>query len=364
VGVPRVDSARRHRPAQGRSLVSEALFKDSLAREYRRAERFEGAFALVRLFFASRAMAPSGWQDVAECLLAHASDGDVIGWLEDGAVLGLIRVLGDPESTDGAASRIADIQQQIDSCLTADAAKACSIRVEIYSPQHDAAPPAVDMLRPPPIRADYARIAAKRALDVVGSLAFLLVFSPVFLSVALLVKLSSRGPVIFRQQRLGMGGRPFPMLKFRTMQVNADPKIHQQYVESFIQSQPTSGTDSNMIFKIVNDPRITPAGHFLRRSSLDEFPQFVNVLKGEMSLVGPRPPVPYEMDRYKRWHRRRVLEAKPGITGLWQVTGRSRTTFDEMVRLDLRYARTYTLWTDVKILLATPRAVLSGKGAY
>ena len=119
-----------------------------------------------------------------------------------------------------------------------------------------------------------------------------------------------------------------------------------------------------MVFKIVNDPRVTPLGHFLRRSSLDEFPQFWNVLRGEMSLVGPRPPLPYEVARYKRWHRRRVLEAKPGITGLWQVTGRSRTTFDEMVRLDLRYARSYSLWTDLKILLATPRAVCSGKGAH
>ena len=108
---------------------------------------------------------------------------------------------------------------------------------------------------------------------------------------------------------------------------------------------------------------MTPIGDFLRRSSLDELPQFWNVLRGEMSLVGPRPPLPYEVARYKRWHRRRVLEAKPGITGLWQVTGRSRTTFDEMVRLDLRYARSHSVWTDLNILLATPRAVLSGKGA-
>jgi lipopolysaccharide/colanic/teichoic acid biosynthesis glycosyltransferase len=118
------------------------------------------------------------------------------------------------------------------------------------------------------------------------------------------------------------------------------------------------------VFKIVDDPRVTSIGHFLRKSSLDEFPQFWNVLKGDMSLVGPRPPLVYEVAKYKRWHRRRVLEAKPGITGLWQVTGRSRTTFDEMVRLDLRYARSHSVWTDLKILLATPRAVISGKGAH
>jgi lipopolysaccharide/colanic/teichoic acid biosynthesis glycosyltransferase len=157
------------------------------------------------------------------------------------------------------------------------------------------------------------------------------------------------------------------MIKFRTMQVDADPRIHQQYVEKFIGSSAASGADkvdTNVVFKIVDDPRVTSIGHFLRKSSLDEFPQFWNVLKGDMSLVGPRPPLVYEVAKYKRWHRRRVLEAKPGITGLWQVTGRSRTTFDEMVRLDLRYARSHSVWTDLKILLATPRAVISGKGAH
>jgi lipopolysaccharide/colanic/teichoic acid biosynthesis glycosyltransferase len=177
------------------------------------------------------------------------------------------------------------------------------------------------------------------------------------------VKLTSKGPVFFQQQRVGEAGRPFMMFKFRTMHVNADPGIHQQYYEKYIQSA-NSESAKNVVFKIVNDPRVTPIGHFLRRSSLDEFPQFWNVLKGEMSLVGPRPPLPYEVARYKRWHRRRVLEAKPGITGLWQVTGRSRTTFDEMVRLDLRYARNRSVWTDLRILLATPRAVISGNGAH
>jgi lipopolysaccharide/colanic/teichoic acid biosynthesis glycosyltransferase len=116
-------------------------------------------------------------------------------------------------------------------------------------------------------------------------------------------------------------------------------------------------------FAVAGDPRVTPIGRFLRLSRLDELPQLWNVLRGEMSLVGPRPPVPYELEQYQPWHRRRVLEAKPGLTGLWQVAGRSRTTFDEMVRLDLRYAKTRSLWTDIKILLATPAAVISGKGA-
>ena len=117
------------------------------------------------------------------------------------------------------------------------------------------------------------------------------------------------------------------------------------------------------LFKIANDPRVTAIGRFLRRTSVDELPQLWNALRGDMSLVGPRPPLQYEVEQYQSWHRRRVLEAKPGLTGLWQVSGRSRTTFDEMVRLDLRYARSYSVWTDIKILLATPRAVISGKGA-
>jgi lipopolysaccharide/colanic/teichoic acid biosynthesis glycosyltransferase len=150
------------------------------------------------------------------------------------------------------------------------------------------------------------------------------------------------------------------------MRANADHGIHHNYVSWFITASDknkSQGPEKDKIFKLTNDPRITPIGHLLRKTSLDELPQLWNVLKGEMSLVGPRPPLWYELKEYKAWHRHRVLEVKPGITGLWQVNGRSRTTFDEMVRLDLRYARTRSLWIDIKILLATPRAVISGKGA-
>ena len=189
----------------------------------------------------------------------------------------------------------------------------------------------------------------------------LVLLFPVFLIVAALVKLTSSGPVISRQARVGPSARPFTMLKFRTMRTHADDAIHQQYVTQFIKTSHQLSGSFDAVFKIVNDPRLTPIGHFLRRTSLDELPQFWNVLRGDMSLVGPRPPLPYEVKQYKPWHR--VLEAKPGVTGLWQVTGRSRTTFEDMVRLDLRYARTCSVWNDIKILLATPRAVLTGKGA-
>jgi lipopolysaccharide/colanic/teichoic acid biosynthesis glycosyltransferase len=173
---------------------------------------------------------------------------------------------------------------------------------------------------------------------------------------------------LFRQERVGQYGKKFMFLKFRSMHANNDPDVHKKYVQNLIDGKAPgdAGRDvsAQKVYKITNDKRVTAFGHILRRTSLDELPQFINVLRGEMSLVGPRPPIPYEIEKYKIWHRRRVLEIKPGITGLWQISGRSSTTFDEMVRLDLQYARTWSLWMDMKILLKTPRAVLTAKGAY
>jgi lipopolysaccharide/colanic/teichoic acid biosynthesis glycosyltransferase len=146
-----------------------------------------------------------------------------------------------------------------------------------------------------------------------------------------------------------------------------DPSIHREYVRRFIAGEADPavvGHNQNVVYKIQDDARVTRVGKFLRKTSLDELPQFINVLKGEMSLVGPRPPIPYELEAYQIWHRRRVLEAKPGITGLWQVNGRSRLRFDDMVRLDLQYAKAWSLWLDIKILLQTPRVVLSCEGGY
>jgi lipopolysaccharide/colanic/teichoic acid biosynthesis glycosyltransferase len=151
------------------------------------------------------------------------------------------------------------------------------------------------------------------------------------------------------------------------MYVNNDARIHRDYVQKLISGRAEKKSDNGTgegVYKLTNDPRITKIGGFLRRTSLDELPQLFNVLVGDMSLVGPRPAIPYEVEQYEIWHRRRVLEAKPGITGLWQVNGRSRVEFDEMVRLDVRYAMSKSLWLDVKILLRTPHAVLMGDGAY
>jgi lipopolysaccharide/colanic/teichoic acid biosynthesis glycosyltransferase len=192
-------------------------------------------------------------------------------------------------------------------------------------------------------------------------LSALFLLSPLFLLISLLLKLTSPGPVFYRQKRLGELGVAFTFLKFRSMHVANDSKIHRDFTQNLIRGN--SGV-LNGVYKIQNDPRITGLGRILRASSLDELPQFINVLMGQMSLVGPRPPIPYEFECYQLWHRRRILEARPGITGLWQVHGRSRTSFDEMVRMDLQYIKNRSLWVDLKILLKTPFAMVGGRGAY
>jgi lipopolysaccharide/colanic/teichoic acid biosynthesis glycosyltransferase len=212
-----------------------------------------------------------------------------------------------------------------------------------------------------------ASLALKRLLDIAGSLAALIVCIPFIMVICIAIKMTSRGPVVFKQLRLGQYGKHFTFLKFRSMYIDSSPNLHEEYVRHFIQGA-AAGLDGRgnggKVYKLVADPRITPFGRFLRSTSLDELPQFLNVLRGDMSLVGPRPPVPYEYRHYDLWHRRRILAVRPGITGLWQVVGRSRVTFDDMVRMDIQYARTWSLWLDIKILLLTPRAVLSGAGAH
>jgi len=209
----------------------------------------------------------------------------------------------------------------------------------------------------------------KRSMDFVGSLTGLIILLPVFLSVALAIKLTSKGPIFFKQERVGQGGKKFTFLKFRSMYVNCDERAHKEYITKFIsQSQECAANSGNngepVVYKLMGDRRITPIGNFLRKTSLDELPQFINVLKGEMSLVGPRPPIPYECEIYDIWHRRRLIEVKPGITGLWQVEGRSKSAFNDMVRLDLKYINEWSLWLDLKILLKTPWVMITGNGGY
>ena len=202
----------------------------------------------------------------------------------------------------------------------------------------------------------------KKIMDVLGSLIALLVFAPLFLLIAAAIKATSDGPVFFKQQRVGQNGKTFNMLKFRSMKNGCNSDEHQNYIKKYICENNSAAAEPG-VFKLTHDSRITPIGRLLRKTSLDELPQFINVLKGDMSLVGPRPPIPYECELYETWHRRRLQSCMPGITGLWQVSGRSRTTFDDMVRLDLKYVREWSLWLDIKILFMTPMAVFNGNGA-
>jgi lipopolysaccharide/colanic/teichoic acid biosynthesis glycosyltransferase len=196
--------------------------------------------------------------------------------------------------------------------------------------------------------------ATKRALDIIGSAAALLALAPLFLVVAALIKLDG-GPVFFRQTRVGRRGRTFRMFKFRSMCLNAEEKLR----ELLAQNQHSTG----VTFKIKQDPRITTVGRWLRKYSVDEFPQFYNVLRGDMSLVGPRPPVPAEVEKYSLADRRR-LAVKPGLTCLWQISGRAEIDFPGQVRLDVNYIENQSLTEDVRILIKTVPAVISGTGAY
>jgi len=191
----------------------------------------------------------------------------------------------------------------------------------------------------------------KRALDVFGSLAGIIILSPLFLAVAVYIKLVSRGPVLYKQTRVGFNGKNFTFLKFRTMRNNNDEHFHSEHALNFV-----SRSDVPMEKLDSRDPRIIPGGRILRKACIDEFPQLINVLKGEMSLVGPRPCIPYEAERYLRWHAQR-FDTMPGITGLWQVSGKNKLSFHEMVSLDIAYSRKISFWVDIELLLLTFPAI-------
>ena len=207
--------------------------------------------------------------------------------------------------------------------------------------------------------------AIKRAMDALGAAFGIALLSPLLLLIGLAVKLSSPGPVFFRQRRIGLNGRPFNCYKFRSMMTDNDQSIHRQYWEGLRSRGQEAGVDKagKRVYKLVDDPRVTRLGRILRRWSLDELPQFFNVLRGDMSLVGPRPCLMYEWDSYREWHKSR-LAVNAGITGLWQVTGRSNVNFDEMVLLDLYYAANWSLGMDIKLMLRTIPAVFNGEGAH
>jgi lipopolysaccharide/colanic/teichoic acid biosynthesis glycosyltransferase len=356
-------------------ILPQTEFQRMLRLERKRTERSGRRFVLMLL--ASDALLRAGQNDEAVgrvvCALSRSTrETDVTGWYEECSVIGVIFTeIGENDGRHVAQALLGKVTKALSDTLTVD--EIHDVRISFHTfpenwDKHDPNGPADPLLYPdlaPAGAGGTASRSIKRAVDIAGSLCALVLLSPLFLAVSILIRLTSPGPVLFRQRRIGQYGRAFTFLKFRSMHVGGNHQIHQDYIKDFIAGTPAGpSAGSKPVFKITNDPRVTRLGRFLRKSSLDELPQFLNVLAGQMSLVGPRPPIPYEVQCYDIWHRRRLLAVKPGITGLWQVMGRSKVSFDEMVRLDLTYASSWSVWLDAKILLRTPLAVLAGIGAY
>ena len=359
-----------------REALSENTFNRMIAIERKRTERSKQPFLLMlveTMRQQSSAAEGGALENILTALLSSVRETDVVGWYKDRTTIGAMFTGLVVTNKNSLLSMILGrVSELLGNELTAEQFSQVSISFHFYPddwdegsserPSNQALYP--DLFSSPKDRRSVVKI--KRAMDVAGSALMLVVCAPILILIAVAVKLSSKGPVLFRQQRVGQYGEPFMFFKFRSMQTNNDHGVHKEYVTKFIASQaarqPSNGSNEG-VFKLTSDPRVTRLGKFLRRTSLDELPQLVNVLRGEMSLVGPRPPIPYELAAYQTWHRRRVLEVKPGITGLWQVTGRSRVNFDEMVRLDLRYATSWSPALDFTILMRTPLAVIRGEGA-
>ena len=352
------------------TALAEAWFNQVLTLERKRSERSREPFILVLLHLASALERQDHTVEFIDgtmaALVSSMRETDVMGWYQNGEVLGGIFT---EVGKNGVQPALNCLSAKLNAALNqklANRAAGISISWHVFpenSTHTDVAARVDPALYPDHhTSSNWLRSGAKRAIDILGSLAALILLAPLFLLIGIAVKMSSPGPTLFRQERIGQFGRPFKFLKFRTMCTHSSSRVHELYVKDLITGNPTAA--KNGVYKIQQDPRITAVGSLLRRSSLDELPQFWNVLIGDMSLVGPRPPIPYETAMYKPWHRRRYLAAKPGITGLWQVTGRSRTSFDEMVRLDLKYLQYSSPWLDFKIMWRTPIAVVTGTGAY
>jgi len=356
-------------------LVNQATFTRMVALERKRTERSARPFLLMLIQGRGVMRPENGTRELLRKLVLALKNStretDTAGWYEQDRTIGVIFTEVGAADESIMTAILDKVANGLRSQLTAEQMAAFQISLYRYPDDEREA----KHLDPPVIYPDLAGRDAKnrfdqglkRSIDIVASSLLLLILAPVFLAIVVAIKATSKGPVLFRQKRVGKFGRLFTFLKFRSMHINNDPRIHREYVSQLIsgaKGKNEQGKSDSGVYKITDDPRVTAVGRFLRKSSLDELPQLWNVLKGEMSLVGPRPPIPYELEHYHIWHRRRVLEAKPGITGLWQVTGRSRTSFNDMVRLDLQYIDKWSIWLDLKILLKTPGAVLSGEGAY
>lgn len=370
----RPERSSPHRPGD---LLAESAFLGSLAMERKRSERSGKRFLLMLIDFGSAGPVEDteGLRTrTMATIVPRIRETDIAGWYATNDVLGVIFTeLGTADERSALRIVRARLTGALDSALAPHERGRLGLAFHWFPDtglvEHAERPKIITMY-PDLARRDAAKRVSrvvKRGIDLFVSVTALVVLSPCFLAIALAIKWSSPGPILFCQQRLGRYGVPFTFLKFRSMHTHSDSEPHRQFVKRYIAGAvpgSVNGSNGHRPYKITDDPRVTRLGRWLRRTSLDELPQFLNVLRGEMSLVGPRPPIPYEIEAYDVWHRRRLMEVRPGITGLWQVKGRSKVSFDDMVRLDLEYARKWSLGLDLKILLQTPRAVLFGGGAY
>lgn len=367
----------RPQKGPGHPILDEPTFNHLLALERKRSDRSERGLLLALVSIdglrnGAGRIDPVVADTIFSTLSVALRETDIIGWFSDHrTAAALLTEVGD-RAEDPAVTVEKKLAQSLSQALPGELARHVHIAVYSY-PDRDGNRPGdsgdgdralfyPDLERQPLGR--KVELGGKRIVDILASASLLTLLAPLLGLIAALVKLTSSGPVFFAQQRVGHRGRLFTFLKFRSMVHDADQSSHETYVSKYIESGGhRASLQTDGIYKLARDERVTPLGRWLRKTSLDELPQLINVVKGEMSLVGPRPPIPYEVNRYQAWHLRRVLEVKPGITGLWQVSGRNRTTFDEMVRLDLQYARRWSLWLDVVLLLRTPWAVIRGDAA-
>lgn len=354
-------------------LLDEPQFVHMLRLERKRTERSGRPFVLMLLETENlfRSAGAAAFDQFVTVLAQTTRETDFKGWYKRGSTFGVIFTEIDAKrGTAVTNALLSRVTSALGSALRIEDLSEVRLSFHFY-PEHPAGrngEGASDPALYPDLTVESEKRKgpriAKRALDIAGSLFGLVALSPLLVLIAVGVKATSAGPVLFRQQRVGMHGRRFTFLKFRSMHIRNDDTVHREYMKAFIAGGGAPPQGEPAVYKMTSDRRVTPLGALLRKTSLDELPQLFNVLMGEMSLVGPRPAIPYEVEAYETWHRRRVLAVKPGITGLWQVSGRSSVKFDDMVRLDVRYASSWTFWLDVRILLQTPRAVIMGSGAY
>lgn len=350
-------------------LYVEDYFHEMVYLERRRAERSGRPFvlALVDLEGLPDEGKAGNIRKAAMKVCEMTREIDLKGWYSQGHVLGVILAETGSDGAEKVREKLLEGLREKDS-LGPDS-EMVKVSVHAFPEEGSAGKKIPEDLKfyPDLARKNNLKKKAavfKRTIDIAGSIGGLVIFSPLFIIIPALIKLTSKGPVFFRQTRVGSRGQTFTFLKFRSMHTDSNPAIHSEYIKKLITEDSAWESGGKKVYKISDDPRVTAIGRFLRKTSLDELPQFFNVLSGEMSLVGPRPPIPYEMECYELWHWRRVMETKPGLTGLWQVSGRSTKSYNEMVRLDIRYIERWSLWLDLKIIFLTPFVMLSSKDAY